>query len=158
MKILIIIPYTPTLIRTRPYNLIRAMQKCGHQITLATVMESKDEEASLNQFITQGVDVLAFPLTHIRIASNMPRAFFSGIPLQGYYSWQPGLAKEIISRLNSETGDWDVIHIEHLRGAVYGLFLLHSLNKLNAQQRPVIDNNNTGSIVKIQSSNATSNN
>ena len=134
LKILYIIPYMPTLIRTRPYNIIRAMHRRGHQITLATLLEGEEEIVSLNQFVAEGLDVLAVPITRGRIAYNMLRAFFSATPLQGYYSWQPGLAKEIINRLNSETGDWDIIHIEHLRGAVYGLFLLKSLNKLYARR------------------------
>ena len=116
------------------------MQKRGHQITLATLVESKDEKASLNQFITQGVDILAFPITRCRIASNLPRAFFSGIPIQGHYSWQPELAKGIINRLHSASGKWDIIHIEHLRGAIYGLFLSHPQNKLDALRRTIGDN------------------
>ena len=117
------------------------MQKRAHQITLATLVENKDEEASLSQLTLQGIDVLALPITRSRIASNMLRALFSGIPIQGYYSWQPELAKRIINRLHSEIENWDIVHIEHLRGAIYGLFLLHPLNKLDALRRPTIDNN-----------------
>jgi hypothetical protein len=37
------VPYTPTSIRTRPYNLIRALARRGHQVTVATVWEDAAE-------------------------------------------------------------------------------------------------------------------
>lgn len=36
MNILHVTPYVPFLIRTRPYNLIRALVQVGHHVTLPT--------------------------------------------------------------------------------------------------------------------------
>ena len=36
MNILFIVPYAPTLIRVRPYNLIKSLVVSGHRLTLAT--------------------------------------------------------------------------------------------------------------------------
>jgi hypothetical protein len=43
VNILFIVPYTPTSIRTRPYNLIRALARRGHRITVATLWEDAAE-------------------------------------------------------------------------------------------------------------------
>jgi hypothetical protein len=43
VNILFIVPYTPTPIRTRPYNLIRALARRGHRITVATLWEDAAE-------------------------------------------------------------------------------------------------------------------
>jgi hypothetical protein len=43
MDVLFIVPYVPTPIRTRPYNLIRALARRGHRVTVATLWEDAAE-------------------------------------------------------------------------------------------------------------------
>jgi hypothetical protein len=50
VNILFIVPYTPTPIRTRPYNLIRALARRGHQVTLATLWEDEAERQALDEW------------------------------------------------------------------------------------------------------------
>ena len=131
MKILYIVPYAPTPIRTRPYNLLLGLLRQGHQVTLATVWENDAENKSLAELTQAGAQVLAAHLSKPRIAINLAAALISGLPLQANYSWQPGVAKQIIARCiysaksYDRSCEFDIIHIEHLRGAIYGL-RLHS--------------------------------
>lgn len=37
MKVLFVLPYTPTPIRTRPYNLLHGLIRRGHALTLGAV-------------------------------------------------------------------------------------------------------------------------
>ncbi len=37
MKVLFVVPYAPTRIRTRPFHLIRALAGEGHRVSLATI-------------------------------------------------------------------------------------------------------------------------
>ncbi len=124
MKVLYIVPYTPTPIRTRPYNLLRNLVKQGCKVTLATVWENKDEQQFLEHLAKTGIHVVSSSLSRPQIFRNLIGAFFRGVPLQSAYSWQPHLANEIASLICQDPADYDVIHIEHLRGAAYGLALM----------------------------------
>ncbi len=48
MRILFVVPYTPNLIRVRPYNLIRGLAARGHPVTVATLWSSPQEQADLH--------------------------------------------------------------------------------------------------------------
>ena len=134
MKILYIVPYTPTPIRTRPYNLLRNLARQGHQITLATVWENSVEQQQLEQFRESGIEVLAERLGRAQITQNLASALLNRKPLQSKYSWQPNLAIQIENKLSKYYPHCDIIQIEHLRGAVFGLYLLKKFsNRLPRQ-------------------------
>jgi len=123
VKILYVVPYTPTEIRVRPYNLIRQLSKKGHQVTVATVWSTEAERAALVGLRDQVHQIWAEPLSRGRSICNCLIAIPSYRPLQSVFSWQPALAR----RIRSATADveprdrFDVLHLEHLRGARYGL-------------------------------------
>ena len=125
MNILFIVPYAPTLIRVRPYNLIKSLAARGHRISLATLWTSPQECNSLQDLRTLGVGVIAEPLSTWRSLRNCLRALPSRAPLQAAYCWQPALARRIQAWI--EATPLDIIHVEHLRGAAYGLNTLRTL-------------------------------
>ena len=129
MHILFIVPYSPTPIRVRPYNLIKHLAQRENLITLATVWEDEAELAALKEFERLGVRVISQPLQKPRVLANTGRTFFSSTPLQARYSWQPVLAEQLSELLTSNPNRWDLIHVEHLRGAQYGLHLKAQLAK-----------------------------
>ncbi len=94
MKILYVVPYAPTPIRTRPYNLVRSLARLGHQVTLATLWENPEEYAGLQKLSQEGIQ-------------------------DNHYQ------------------SCDIIHFEHLRGAVYGLFLKR-LSKEQSNPTPLV--------------------
>ncbi len=119
MDILFVVPYTPTLIRVRPYNLIRSLARHGHNVTLATVWESPAERQALDEMRAGDIEVIAAPLNRIQKMWNALQTLPTHKPLQAMYCWTPHL-KSQISNLKSQ---FDVVHVEHLRGAQYGLYL-----------------------------------
>ncbi len=121
MNIVFIVPYVPTPIRTRPFNLLRTLARRGHAVTLATLWENEAERAALKDFENQGICVLAARLTKPRSAWNSLRALATAVPLQSVYCWQPELCERMQKVVGSRPRPFDVIHIEHLRGARYGL-------------------------------------
>jgi polysaccharide biosynthesis protein PslH len=129
MKILYLVPYTPTPIRTRPYNLIRGLASQDHQVVLATVWENAAERQALKRLSDDGIQVLSTQLTKGQILKNLFSAVTLRQPLQARYSWHPMLAKKLAELVSGRTENGksqpycDIIHIEHLRGAVYGLHL-----------------------------------
>ncbi len=147
MNILFLVPYAPTLIRTRPYNLVRGLARRGNSVTLATLWENEQERAALAQLETEGIRVLAAHLPKPRAFWNMLRLLPSHTPLQAVYCWQPQLVQLINSQLatrNSQpatrnaqltirNSQFDVVHVEHLRGARYGLHLKSEIINLKSE-------------------------
>lgn len=119
MNLLFLVPYTPTLVRTRPYNLLRALHHRGHTITLATLWENAAERTALQTLEADGLQVIAAPLGKAQIALNLALALPTSTPLQARYCWQPALWTQVRQALATER--FDVLHIEHLRGSAYAL-------------------------------------
>jgi glycosyltransferase involved in cell wall biosynthesis len=137
MKILWILPYTPTAIRTRPHYLLRALLRRGHELTLATVWESEAEEGALEQLEAQGVRVVAERLSKPQAMANMTAAFLQGKPMQSGYSWCAGLARRVEALLRGE--EFAAVHVEHLRGAEYGQLARRVLAEQGRGERVVWD-------------------
>ena len=112
MRLLFVIPYTPTPIRTRPYNFLRVLAVRGHEITLATLWETAEDREALTQLAEFGIHILAEPLRKGRRLANVAQALLTGSPLQSRYSWHPGLAAQL-------GAGYDLAHIEHVRGGAF---------------------------------------
>ena len=136
MKILFISPYTPNLIRVRPYQIICALTRGGHAVTLATLWTSAAEQANLQALREQGVEVCAHPLSVKQTIWNSLAATPSRSPIQASFCWQPALASELSAVV--QTQRFDAIHVEHLRGARYGLHVQTVLNQRQRNGRPPI--------------------
>lgn len=125
MRILFIVPYVPNLVHVRSFNLIKSLSVRGHLITLATLWTAKDDQNDLEQLAPYCQQILAFPLTKWRSYLNSLLALTSTDPLQSAYCWNPDLAHRLGSLFNDgdSRAPFDIIHIEHLRAARYGISL-----------------------------------
>jgi glycosyltransferase involved in cell wall biosynthesis len=135
MKILFVVPYVPNPIRVRPYELLRTLAARGHQITLATLWQNTAEAREIAALAALGITVIAEPLSKARALWNSALALPTRRPLQARYCWQPALAARL-ERLVAEQS-FDVAHVEHLRGAAYGL-LLQTLATPSGETLPVV--------------------
>jgi glycosyltransferase involved in cell wall biosynthesis len=120
MNVLMIVPYMPTLVRTRPYNLLRALVASGAKVTLATLWEDESEKRQIAEWEAAGVRVIAAELSRARKLQNLGLAVPTRLPLQARYCWQPELARKI--GVEIERCAYQVVHVEHLRGAEYGRY------------------------------------
>jgi len=91
MNLLFVVPYVPTPIRVRPYNLIRALAARGHRITLATLWTDAAEHRALDDLEAWGVRVIAEHLPRARSLGNCLCALPTATPLQAVYCWSPRL-------------------------------------------------------------------
>lgn len=130
MNILFVIPYAPNLVRVRPFNLLRFINQRNHHVTLLTLTSEAFETQPLHQLAEEGIQVKAFPLTKKTALFNSIKALATQDPIQAHYCWQPQLANHLMELLSiqNETPPIDVIHIEHLRGVRYGIFLKTKYN------------------------------
>ena len=119
------VPYVPNLIRVRPYNFIQNLTNRGHRVTVATLRTNereRDDIARLERFCHR---VYAIKIPLWRSLWNCLQVVPTKTPLQSVFSWEVNFARQINLRLANCNGQspFDVIHIEHLRGARYGLYL-----------------------------------
>lgn len=138
MQILFIVPYVPDPIRARSFNLIRSLARRGHGITLFTLWSGSRESAALDRLRQAGYRVHALPLGRARSLWNCGLALPGRQPFQAVYSWHPG-ARPVLARLLAGKGRSapDIVHVEHLRGAEYGL-LCRRLLAEQGRDMPVV--------------------
>lgn len=123
MDILFVVPYVPNLVRTRPYNLIRALTDRGNRVTVLTVWTSDEDRQDLAALREIVHEVTAVSLPAWKSVVNCLPALLSGAPLQTSFSWDA----KLVSRFTAHS-PFDVIHVEHLRGARYALYLKKHTN------------------------------
>ncbi len=121
MRIAYIVPYVPNLIRTRPYNFILQLVDLGHKVEVFTLGSNEQDHADIQTLRNKGAIVHYFELPVWRSLVNSALAVPGWQPLQTVYSWHAGLAHQIAERAADK--DFDVVHVEHLRGSRYGLYL-----------------------------------
>lgn len=141
MKILFVVPYVPSLVRVRPYNFIRFLFERGHQITLATLWTDNEESGDLERIKPFCQQVVAFRLSRIASYKNALLALPGKAPLQSVYSWDAGFARQLVNLIQKENAaePFDVVHVEHLRGARYGLYIKKTLKDgSRSEDLPVI--------------------
>lgn len=138
MKILFIVPYMPNLVRVRPYQFIRSLTKRGHEVTVATLWNSDKEKNEMSALMPYCQEVVAFPIGKVRSFWNCLLALPGNLPLQSVYSWQPMLAQSLNKRIYSgkEKSNFDIVHVEHLRGVRYGLHI--KLSGFNHPIQPIV--------------------
>jgi len=124
MRVLFIVPYVPNLIRVRPYNLIRHLTARGHEVTVLTLWSNERERADAEALQEHCHRVTALPLPRYRSLWNCLRALPTRVPLQAVYCWQPDLARRLDFEIRNSK--FEIAHVEHLRGARYGLAIRHS--------------------------------
>jgi sugar transferase (PEP-CTERM/EpsH1 system associated) len=137
MRILYVVPYAPNPVRTRPYNLIRALSKSGHEVTVLTLAQDDTEMTGVTALSAGGVRVMVWPLPRGRSYANCAAALLGGEPLQAAYCWQPALAARLRELLQNEP--FDVVHVEHLRGARYARLAKATLTAMSSPTPVVWD-------------------
>lgn len=125
MRILYVVPYAPDRVRARSYNLIRELAAAGQQVTVFTLWTSAWEQESVERLRQEGLEVRAERLPRARSLANCLLAVPAGVPLQAVYCWEPRAARALgrIAAGANGRAPFDIIHVEHLRGARYGLYL-----------------------------------
>jgi glycosyltransferase involved in cell wall biosynthesis len=121
MRIAYIVPYVPNQIRTRSYNLINQLAALGHEVSVFTLgstqLDLLDAEALRSKCDHVYYHVQPVWRSFLNCAATLP---FQQ-PLQYVYSWQTGMAEGLAQRISRE--EFDIVHVEHLRGSRYGVFL-----------------------------------
>ncbi len=120
LKILFVAPYTPSPIRVRPYQFIRHLSQRGHAITLVCPV---DNDTAYHELRTICQRVVAVPIRRIDHLFAYARALPHNLPLQAAHCLTPTMVAAVANEIRS--GDYHIIHIEHLRAAEIVRAALH---------------------------------
>jgi polysaccharide biosynthesis protein PslH len=123
MNVLFVVPYVPNLIRVRPYNLIKHLSHQGHRVTLNTLWTGTRDLDDIQALKKVCHQVYAAPLPRSRSLANSLLALPTKSPLQASYCWQPQMEKQLSDLVSNANSEFDVVHVEHLRGVRYALQL-----------------------------------
>jgi sugar transferase (PEP-CTERM/EpsH1 system associated) len=118
MRILYVTPYVPSLIRVRSYNLIRYLERRGHQVTVLALQSSDNELADAKALREEGVEVETVFLSRRNSLLNCVRALSTRTPLQAAYCWSSAMETRLRTLMAER--QFDLVHVEHLRGAHFG--------------------------------------
>jgi sugar transferase (PEP-CTERM/EpsH1 system associated) len=125
MNIIFVVPYVPNLIRVRPYNLIRQLSNLGHNVTVLTIWSNEREREDISELqqFCHSIEAVHIPLW--QSLWNSLATVPTTLPLQASFSWQSDLAKRLGTLTDHRNGrsTYDVVHVEHLRGVRYGVYL-----------------------------------
>jgi len=116
MRILFVSPYIPSLIRVRPYNIVRALVRRGHRVTLLALKPPGDQGEALSELRDLCESVYVVPHGKAQTLVNALLALPTDLPIQAAYSRSTAFAEAARTVLGR--GRFDVAHVEHLRGAV----------------------------------------
>src|SRR5258708_1823679 len=95
MRILFVVPYIPSLVRVRLYNLIKALAAEGHRLHLVLLKPPEDRAATVEPLRAACEAIEVFPLSRVRTMMNAALALPSGLPLQAAYSHLPEAERRI---------------------------------------------------------------
>ena len=113
VRILFVAPYVPSRIRVRPYQVVRELG-LRHEVTvLATASSQELEDVSALTGLCQRVELV--PLRRGRIIRSCLEAPLHREPFQAAYCRSPELRARLWQLLVD--GQFDVVHVEHLRAA-----------------------------------------
>ncbi len=116
IRVLFVAPYLPSLVRVRPYQWIRSLNRLGHRVHVVALRPPEDRWAAVEDLRSICDDVEVFDLGRLHTVANAARGVLTGWPLQAAYSMHRAAAARV--KALAASGRFDVVHIEHLRGVV----------------------------------------
>ncbi|MBC7806033.1 MAG: glycosyltransferase, partial [Akkermansiaceae bacterium] len=115
MKILYVLPYVPSPIRVRPYQIIRALAQAGHRVTVAALADEFAAEDALAELRALCDALHIVPHSRTRGTWQALLALPAPTPLWAAYCYSEAMESKLRELVATNT--FDVAHVEHLRAA-----------------------------------------
>lgn len=117
LRVLFVTPYVPSSLRPRPYNFIRALAERGNRISLLALSTSAREQADGSGLAQYCEQVRSVHVPWVRSVCNCLAGLPTQDPMQVCYCDSPAARRW----LRMEVNGYDLLHVEHLRAARFGL-------------------------------------
>ncbi|GAB4461329.1 MAG: glycosyltransferase [Armatimonadaceae bacterium] len=114
LRILFVLPYVPSPIRVRPYQILRALTDAGHRVTVVA-LDTDDTPTPDTELDSRCDAVYRIPHSRPLAMRNCLRSLPTRTPLWAAYCHSPAMYRQVHELAKS--GNFDVAHVEHLRAA-----------------------------------------
>ena len=122
MKILYVVPHVPNPTKIRSHFHVQGLLQAGHEVTVATLERSQQDSKFIERLRESGATVISAKLPRLQMMLNASLLLPTRLPLQSKLLWSDALMSAINNHLSAHPPD--IIHVEHLRMARYGLQLV----------------------------------
>jgi sugar transferase (PEP-CTERM/EpsH1 system associated) len=112
VRVLFVVPYVPSRIRVRPFEFIRTLA-LHHHVEVVCLVSNEDEANDVPALRAICAAVHPVPHPPLRAVIRAIAAGATSRPFQAAYATSSDL-KGVVERI---AGRFDVVHVEHLRGA-----------------------------------------
>lgn len=112
MRIAFVVPNVPSLIRPRPFNLIRRLSRI-HQVSVLCLASNDADERCVADLRPYCHSLEVFRVPRWRSVWNCIRALFSSQPVRCAYFYSPFLRRRVEQKVSR--GEVDLVHAEHLK-------------------------------------------
>lgn len=119
MHILYLVPHVPNPTKIRSHFQVRGLLDAGHRVTVVTLNRSEVDAKNITKLEQSGAKVISVKLSKYQSLWNAVKTLPTRLPLQSRFMWSSELMGKIQAILKSDPPD--MIHVEHLRMACYGL-------------------------------------
>lgn len=123
MRVLYLVPHVPNPTKIRSHFHVKGLLEAGHQVTVVTLERSEDDRNHIAKLQQSGAQVIWVRLPRWQSLLNTALALPTRLPLQAAFMWSPELLRQIKAHVQAEAPD--IVHVEHLRMARYGLELVN---------------------------------
>src|SRR5215204_3933771 len=111
MRLLYVLPYFPSRIRVRPYQLIRELSR-RHDVTVLAAGSDADKADSA-ELVECCQEISLVPVSIPDSLQSCLYGAIRGHPLQATVCTSPALRREMTRLLRSRS--FDMVHVEHIR-------------------------------------------
>jgi polysaccharide biosynthesis protein PslH len=143
LRVLYVLPYAPSPIRVRPFQLIRSLVRLGHRVTVVALDDGSYTAQSLAE-LREVCDAVYF-ITHQKAQAVLNCALALPTPKPLWVAYCQSSEMSATLRRIATPENFDVAHVEHLRAARYLRDLgalpcvLDAVDCITALQRQVLD-------------------
>lgn len=114
MKLLLVIPYVPSLERPRSWNFIRRLSQ-RHEVSLVTLIESEKEATRVKEIVPYCKIVKPIEIKKWQFYGNCLRYLPTRVPLRAASCFSREADRTIDALLRQEA--YDIVHVEQIRSA-----------------------------------------
>lgn len=143
LRILYVLPYTPSPIRVRPFQTIRALTRLGHRVSVVALDDGSYTAQSLAEL--RDICESVYLITHQKGQAVLNCAFSLLTPTPLWVAYCRSTEMSGVLRKIAKPENFDIAHVEHIRAAHFLRDLdalpcvLDAVDCITALQRQVLD-------------------
>jgi glycosyltransferase involved in cell wall biosynthesis len=119
LRILFVAPYVPSLVRPRPFQFVKGLLERGHAVDVVALASTREEGRAAGRLRELGAGVHVVR-PRLRLSRAAGPWLAGGLPLHVAYCRSARMSDCLAGLFSGGERRFDVVHVEHVRAALYG--------------------------------------